>query len=133
MGIFFFLMMRRPPRSTLFPNTTLFRSGLLVVIGVFATNQADPWLKLTVNKAGGQEPAPVYEKWNANSRVTVYEPSGYPFFWAIDPDHWTQTVEQDMTFNHALLLIDAVAGTPIQNFNGRSEERRVGKEGRSRW
>src|SRR3989449_8143839 len=28
---FFFLMIRRPPRSTLFPYTTLFRSSLLVV------------------------------------------------------------------------------------------------------
>src|ERR1017187_10628602 len=27
---FFFLMIRRPPRSTLFPYTTLFRSGFLV-------------------------------------------------------------------------------------------------------
>src|SRR3712207_7797797 len=27
MCIFFFLMIRRPPRSTLFPYTTLFRSG----------------------------------------------------------------------------------------------------------
>src|SRR2546426_8612844 len=27
--IFFFLMIRRPPRSTLFPYTTLFRSGRL--------------------------------------------------------------------------------------------------------
>src|SRR2546426_12257580 len=27
-SIFFFLMIRRPPRSTLFPYTTLFRSGL---------------------------------------------------------------------------------------------------------
>src|SRR5258705_1020519 len=27
--IFFFLMIRRPPRSTLFPYTTLFRSGFL--------------------------------------------------------------------------------------------------------
>src|ERR1039457_7469309 len=26
-GIFFFLMIRRPPRSTLFPYTTLFRSS----------------------------------------------------------------------------------------------------------
>src|SRR5205085_12589841 len=26
--LFFFLMLRRPPRSTLFPYTTLFRSGL---------------------------------------------------------------------------------------------------------
>src|SRR3712207_7716186 len=29
--VFFFLMIRRPPRSTLFPYTTLFRSGLVVV------------------------------------------------------------------------------------------------------
>src|SRR3712207_7342182 len=28
--IFFFLMIRRPPRSTLFPYTTLFRSGWYV-------------------------------------------------------------------------------------------------------
>src|SRR3712207_8440643 len=30
MSFFFFLMIRRPPRSTLFPYTTLFRSGLTV-------------------------------------------------------------------------------------------------------
>src|SRR2546421_3889718 len=30
--LFFFLMIRRPPRSTLFPYTTLFRSGLRVGI-----------------------------------------------------------------------------------------------------
>src|SRR3712207_7235975 len=29
MSVFFFLMIRRPPRSTLFPYTTLFRSFLL--------------------------------------------------------------------------------------------------------
>src|SRR3712207_8128282 len=29
----FFLMIRRPPRSTLFPYTTLFRSGEIYVIG----------------------------------------------------------------------------------------------------
>src|SRR5271166_7095703 len=27
---FFFLMIRRPPRSTLFPYTTLFRSGIVI-------------------------------------------------------------------------------------------------------
>src|SRR3712207_9100791 len=32
-GIFFFLMIRRPPRSTLFPYTTLFRSHILVEDG----------------------------------------------------------------------------------------------------
>src|SRR2546427_1746319 len=31
--LFFFLMIRRPPRSTLFPYTTLFRSPTLVLVG----------------------------------------------------------------------------------------------------
>src|SRR5256884_9093069 len=37
---FFFLMIRRPPRSTLFPYTTLFRSACVAYIdpGNFATN-----------------------------------------------------------------------------------------------
>src|SRR3712207_6994576 len=33
---FFFLMIRRPPRSTLFPYTTLFRSTLVDTPGAFA-------------------------------------------------------------------------------------------------
>src|SRR5256885_3718721 len=32
-SFFFFLMIRRPPRSTLFPYTTLFRSQVLLVPG----------------------------------------------------------------------------------------------------
>src|SRR5690348_17865717 len=32
-SFFFFFMIRRPPRSTLFPYTTLFRSGLLGWLG----------------------------------------------------------------------------------------------------
>src|SRR5690348_17576502 len=31
--MFFFLMIRRPPRSTLFPYTTLFRSAQVVAVG----------------------------------------------------------------------------------------------------
>src|SRR5258707_12450162 len=37
---FFFLMIRRPPRSTLFPYTTLFRSDLIVVGVVHDLNLA---------------------------------------------------------------------------------------------
>src|ERR1041385_4456940 len=33
-GVFFFLMIRRPPRSTLFPYTTLFRSEFFLVIAL---------------------------------------------------------------------------------------------------
>src|SRR3712207_8074066 len=35
MFIFFFLMIRRPPRSTLFPYTTLFRSTALIETYLF--------------------------------------------------------------------------------------------------
>src|SRR2546430_13353359 len=34
---FFFLMIRRPPRSTLFPYTTLFRSGWSVLDALYMT------------------------------------------------------------------------------------------------
>src|SRR3712207_7318316 len=34
MFCFFFLMIRRPPRSTLFPYTTLFRNGLIPVVTI---------------------------------------------------------------------------------------------------
>ena len=37
---FFFLMIRRPPRSTLFPYTTLFRSDLIQNRGVSSNQQA---------------------------------------------------------------------------------------------
>src|SRR2546429_6529692 len=42
--IFFFLMIRRPPRSTLFPYTTLFRSVVVLALagGAVAKRHSDP-------------------------------------------------------------------------------------------
>src|SRR5207248_9483513 len=37
--LFFFLIIRRPPRSTLFPYTTLFRSGFRQVQGFMRTRR----------------------------------------------------------------------------------------------
>src|SRR5258708_36952551 len=51
--VLFFLMIRRPPRSTLFPYTTLFRSDLLVPrsrVAEVAAELGVPW-------AGGRPPA----------------------------------------------------------------------------
>src|SRR2546430_11686707 len=50
---FFFLMIRRPPRSTLFPYTTLFRSGQFV-LRVFV---GDGPMRTVL--AEGQRPCPV--------------------------------------------------------------------------
>src|SRR6266571_858191 len=41
-GFFFFLMIRRPPRSTLFPYTTLFRSAAAERQADRDTRQVDP-------------------------------------------------------------------------------------------
>src|SRR5258707_11915712 len=40
---FFFLMIRRPPRSTLFPYTTLFRSGWDLCTNLFFCPGPIPW------------------------------------------------------------------------------------------
>src|SRR5256886_14450254 len=47
---FFFLMIRRPPRSTLFPYTTLFRSPIFVLTG-----HADVATAIEALKAGATE------------------------------------------------------------------------------
>src|SRR3712207_7360968 len=67
MSLFFFLMIRRPPRSTLFPYTTLFRSvqirgvtsilgngePLYVVDGVIISNAAYSPGTNAITRAGG--------------------------------------------------------------------------------
>src|SRR3712207_9557862 len=47
--VFFFLMIRRPPRSTLFPYTTLFRSARPGLLGLTHLGSAPP---------GGPSPGP---------------------------------------------------------------------------
>jgi len=104
------------------PKAKVVRVGALVLclalVAAGTTNAASPWLHIRVNKAGGVEQPAVYERWNAHSRVTVYDTCYYPFFWGVSPARWQETVDGPSTFAHTLLLIDAVAGTPIQAFNG---------------
>ena len=92
--------------------------AILATGGPLVSNLAAPWVRIVVNKAGGEEPPIVYEKWNIHSRVTVYEPDVFPFFWGISSQMWEETIAAGGKWDHALLLIDAVAGTPIQSFNG---------------
>src|ERR1039457_7346893 len=48
--LFFFLMIRRPPRSTLFPYTTLFRSAIGGVGQDFSDTISSPWLLIHVDR-----------------------------------------------------------------------------------
>src|SRR3989442_88491 len=91
-AFFFFLMIRRPPRSTLFPYTTLFRSQLVETAPVVGLVLALPSVQLEAEKV-----PPLFVK------PTV--PVG-------------------------ALAEPGVASVTVAV---RSEERRVGKEGRSRW
>src|SRR2546425_8745177 len=50
----FFLMIRRPPRSTLFPYTTLFRSVAIIRPGPIVGQMVNPYLE---RRAGRQEPS----------------------------------------------------------------------------
>src|SRR2546430_17383199 len=59
---FFFLMIRRPPRSTLFPYTTLFRSQLFTSIWQHLAVDADPVDRVPLHHVTSQdERAPVVD------------------------------------------------------------------------
>src|SRR3712207_7835500 len=49
MIIFFFLMIRRPPRSTLFPYTTLFRSKTTKPVIIYTATGTGAWEAALVN------------------------------------------------------------------------------------
>src|SRR2546425_7666791 len=53
--LFFFLMIRRPPRSTLFPYTTLFRSRAKVVAGVGSNATAATIERARAARAAGAD------------------------------------------------------------------------------
>src|SRR2546430_4316426 len=53
--VFFFLMIRRPPRSTLFPYTTLFRSANRAVVDGYARVERTAFAGNIVHRAGRSE------------------------------------------------------------------------------
>src|SRR3712207_9234713 len=100
-------MIRRPPRSTLFPYTTLFRSDTVLLLRFF---EADGRIRKAIsclkNRGGAHEDA-IRELRIDDSGIRVGEP---------------------LTEFRGVLT-----GVPSYTGSERSEERRVGKECRSRW
>src|SRR2546430_15123363 len=95
-------MIRRPPRSTLFPYTTLFRSQ--DAPGHHADREEDGVIV-------------VEELLELDVLADVL----------IDPDVDAH-IDDHLNFPEQLVVVETEVGD-----TGRSEERRVGKEGRSRW
>src|SRR2546421_11397201 len=103
-------MIRRPPRSTLFPYTTLFRS-----LRVRALRPIEARRKKRVAKRDGDR-----GRNRGNGRNVGQIPCG---------SHLRQRVEFGKRFRAV-----GQAGVLVNVFvRSRSEERRVGKECRSRW
>src|SRR5438132_9536403 len=55
MHFFFLLILRRPPTSTLFPYTTLFRSHAFLSLGAYAVSDDGQRLVYTVDFTGARE------------------------------------------------------------------------------
>src|SRR5256886_12791071 len=77
--LFFFLMIRRPPRSTLFPYTTLFRSFVLnfetrelnETVRVMTGRSADEWLAVALEyEAEGKNRAQAIDAYRSEEHTS---------------------------------------------------------------
>jgi spermidine synthase len=90
--------------------------AVVLLAGLVVGNELGDWITLSTGQT--QETDLVYERWNAHSQVTVYDVSYYPFYWSVDMRYWDKVIQEGRFLNHSLLLIDGVAGTPVQEFRG---------------
>src|SRR3712207_9265678 len=119
----FFLMIRRPPRSTLFPYTTLFRSGVWnrgaagLVVNVLALAYGVFAIVLLLRPAPGTET--FLDRWIVAIGLAIVAGTGLLYLFAARPDRHSAHVPEGDAREVA---------APLQQIRRRSEERRVGKE-----
>src|SRR3712207_1198948 len=167
-------MIRRPPRSTLFPYTTLFRSSLLINIGKSASKYIEGKNKIkyyaqelkqntynltrmnlvmrgieadNIVTRNGDTLEDDWPYFDENDPIGTYNPlyvdavvSNPPYSqgWnpsdkETDPRYAGYGLAPKGKADYAFLLHDLYHIKPDGIMNIRSEERRVGKECRSRW
>src|SRR2546422_11672964 len=128
-------MIRRPPRSTLFPYTTLFRSRDTVINGVLFV-QPKNWVQsLSVVHVSMSREEGAGGRWH----VTSIRPDLIPLTAVPELPRFTQRL--NAAHQAARLWAGSLVGAAGPGFDARyarvqdtrSEERRVGKECRSRW
>src|SRR2546429_9650453 len=128
-------MIRRPPRSTLFPYTTLFRSNVQKLGGIGDTPFYDPTAFAPVTAA----------RFGTAGFNALRGPGLVNLDFGLFRD-FRMTERLHMQFRAEVLYFSNtphfanprsdVSGSKfmiVDNVVNRSEERRVGKEGRSRW
>src|SRR3712207_9542550 len=112
-------MIRRPPRSTLFPYTTLFRS--------VATALADRYEGTNVSLSLPSTRVDAFNVTLANEFSRNGRRSGLTFA----PEGGSERMRR--VINKMVTEEDLIRTVATAYSHGRSEERRVGKECRSRW
>ena len=129
--IFFFLMIRRPPRSTLFPYTTLFRSAPSFYPAHFSLRQHPRFLycPFLVEAAPLFLCCPVLVA--AAPPLFIFTNSRCGSAPAFYSAHFS--LRQRPRFSSCPFLVAAAPRFFFPILVARSEERRVGKECRSRW
>ncbi|OQY25839.1 MAG: hypothetical protein B6I34_01405 [Anaerolineaceae bacterium 4572_32.1] len=86
---------------------------LALLSGVLISNQLFGWLQVRTRNGYDADHTIVYEKWNALSRVTVYQDPHWlqPFGWGLSSTY------KGPDPGHLMVLIDSKAGTPIQKWD----------------
>ena len=137
--MFFFLMLRRPPRSTLFPYTTLFRSPVtlsepiaIVVLRSILGFTPPEWGYITTKRTGVSVTQGFVRSLDRKVRIAPET--------EINTNSVTNTRLKAMVQTACQLLSAGVHDVddnqlhPLDKADTkRSEERRLGKEVKSRW
>src|SRR5260370_37937004 len=129
-------MIRRPPRSTLFPYTTLFRSD-------HKPTQAKDRKPVSPKRSGGGKPNERQRQCRRERKRQPACPTSWDLVSNQIPGGWASRLALPFAAALALALIGFAAARALRRdwlpvfclswFVIRSEERRVGKECRSRW
>src|SRR3989442_16040371 len=120
-------MIRRPPRSTLFPYTTLFRSlHIAVQVNGDDDGARSNSVRVMVNAAAGPQPVKITTTSLATARVGAAYSAALTATGGKQPYRWTLAAGA-LPGGLSLASNGLISGTPT-----RSGELRVGEEGRSR-
>ena len=143
-------MIRRPPRSTLFPYTTLFRSLELLLVSLVVVAAQIPMGLLNLDHDNGFMPILVlFQIFGMAYGLFIFGPVNYGSDWVFlkamrDEKFEIKEVFAGFRENYLNVILAGllsvaiiIAGFFLLIIPGiifaRSEERRVGKECRSRW